>query len=77
MDLQPRPKVSISRLLKMGKRLVSAKLRLLFYTPLDIRWRAHASWLLKTRNLSIITGDTLFLGEVGRPDLAVKGNDLT
>ena len=27
--------------------------------------------------LYIITGDTLFLGEVGRPDLAVKGNDLT
>jgi len=26
---------------------------------------------------SIFTGDTLFLGEVGRPDLAVKGADLT
>lgn len=26
---------------------------------------------------SIFTGDTLFLGEVGRPDLAVKGNELT
>ena len=25
----------------------------------------------------IFTGDTLFLGEVGRPDLAVKGADLT
>lgn len=25
----------------------------------------------------IFTGDTLFLGEVGRPDLAVKGEDLT
>jgi len=25
----------------------------------------------------IFTGDTLFLGEVGRPDLAVKGKDLT
>lgn len=26
---------------------------------------------------SIYTGDTLFLGEVGRPDLAVKGDDIT
>jgi len=26
---------------------------------------------------AIFTGDTLFLGEVGRPDLAVKGASLT
>jgi glyoxylase-like metal-dependent hydrolase (beta-lactamase superfamily II)/rhodanese-related sulfurtransferase len=26
---------------------------------------------------AIFTGDTLFVGDVGRPDLAVKGNDLT
>jgi len=25
----------------------------------------------------IFTGDTLFLGEVGRPDLAVKANEIT
>jgi hydroxyacylglutathione hydrolase len=25
----------------------------------------------------IFTGDTLFLGEVGRPDLAVKSGDIT
>jgi hydroxyacylglutathione hydrolase len=27
--------------------------------------------------LYLCTGDTLFLGEVGRPDLAVKGASLT
>jgi len=29
------------------------------------------------KNHSIYTGDCLFLGEVGRPDLAVKGEDIT
>jgi len=37
------------------------------------------SWLLLDgdRQHSVFTGDTLFLGEVGRPDLAVKSGDIT
>jgi len=31
----------------------------------------------KLKSLAVITGDTLFLGEVGRPDLACKGVELT
>ena len=28
-------------------------------------------------NHSVFTGDTLFVGDVGRPDLAVKSGDIT
>lgn len=31
----------------------------------------------KGKNIAIFTGDTLFLGDVGRPDLAQKGGDIT
>ena len=31
----------------------------------------------KKNPYAIFTGDTMFLGEVGRPDLAVKGKELT
>lgn len=37
-------------------------------------------YLLKDKNgkdLCVFTGDTLFVGDVGRPDLAQKGNELT
>ncbi|MEO5563996.1 MAG: MBL fold metallo-hydrolase, partial [Chitinophagaceae bacterium] len=39
-----------------------------------------ACYLLKDENgkdYCIFTGDTLFVGDVGRPDLAQKGNDIT
>jgi glyoxylase-like metal-dependent hydrolase (beta-lactamase superfamily II) len=37
------------------------------------------SWLLLDgeRPHCVFTGDTLFLGEVGRPDLAVKSGEIT
>jgi glyoxylase-like metal-dependent hydrolase (beta-lactamase superfamily II)/rhodanese-related sulfurtransferase len=38
------------------------------------------TYLLKDENgkdIAIFTGDTLFLGDVGRPDLAQKGNEIT
>jgi glyoxylase-like metal-dependent hydrolase (beta-lactamase superfamily II)/rhodanese-related sulfurtransferase len=31
----------------------------------------------KDKNIAIFTGDTLFLGDVGRPDLAQKGEEIT
>lgn len=41
--------------------------------------RESSSYLLlnEGKPYSVFTGDCLFLGEVGRPDLAVKSGDIT
>jgi hydroxyacylglutathione hydrolase len=43
---------------------------------LAIQWNRPVicCWMRMEKNMAVFTGDTLFIGDVGRPDLAQKGN---
>ena len=59
---------------RMASSCASARLASRFSKLRDIRWRASAWWSRDDEKApkpwAVLTGDTLFIGDVGRPDLS-------